>query len=373
MNKVTFIKADARQDAALRRFLRESRGCLRLEREPSYFEALDVEGQRVDVMVGLDGQSIIALGTRSEKPCYVNGLSEPVSMGYVSNVRIAPGWRRTSTLFHGYRFFRKLHKKGACSFYLMTVMEDNSSVLKIMRNSAGLSLLTPEMKSLPAIQPLGTLHTYILTVADPSGATVCKVADDVSVRPATAEDLPDIVAFVRRQGPRRQFFPAYSPEDIAGSGLLKGLEAQDIFLAWKGGRLVGTLGAWDQSLYRQWYRDEPGGRAPKCDERCAEPGINSSVTAERVSSRMLALVCIADDRPEVLAKLLEAAKGSMRSHSCCSSLWLGLHESDPLCAAVCGERYELVKSSVFMVSWGEESAAPEVSAQRIPYLELGAL
>src|SRR5207244_12823365 len=74
----------------------------------------------------------------------------------------------------------------------------------------------------------------------------------VSVRPATPEDLPAVLAFLEAVGPQRQFFPRYEPGDFfTAGGAFRDLRSEDLLLAYRGGRLAGTLAGWDQRGFRQ--------------------------------------------------------------------------------------------------------------------------
>ena len=254
MEDIEFFKADSSHNAELRKFLREDSGSLRLEREPDYFEATQVEGIKVDVFAGRRNREIVALGTRSEKPCYLNGESDPKTTGYISNVKITPGLRSTSVLFRGYRFFIKLHRKSSCRFYLFTVMNDNNKVLNVLQKNSGLSLLSFNIKSIPTVMPLGSYLTHFLSTAKEN--MYSKSPSDLTVRRACIQDVPVILDFIRNNGRQRQFYPSYTERDITGTGLLKDLTIEDIFLAFEGPRIVGTLTAWDQTGFRQWYLND---------------------------------------------------------------------------------------------------------------------
>ena len=368
-------------ESRLRTFLRYGAGgnpgILRLEREPCYFDALQVEGTTTDVLVARDGRKIVALGTRSEKPCFINGIPEPKMTGYVSNVLIAPGYRNSSLFFRGYRLFKQLHQAGQCTFYLLTVLAGNMKVLNVLQKNAGFSLLTPYRAGLPLLEPWGTYNTYVLGVT-PSGVNSTGVSG-LSVRRAEAADVPAIITFFRNHGPRRQFFPSYSEDDILSrSGLLKGLSVNDIFLARQGGELVGTLGVWNQTGFRQWHVHDEKAYTDMCTildpaHRGSQPSPSCTDQGSKLNCRMLALMCITGDRPDIFSALLGRINLCCRSKGDLPFLLLGLHETDPLNACIKRQPHVLFESHMYVLSWNNTENRHKQLNKMIPYLELGSL
>ena len=88
-----------------------------------------------------------------------------------------------------------------------------------------------------------------ISLRQKSGSTPLKTLD---IRPATREYVPTIIEFWHQEGAKKQFFPEYSVADLLSyDGLLRGLELEDVFLAFSGEELVGTVAAWDQKSFRQ--------------------------------------------------------------------------------------------------------------------------
>ena len=111
-------------------------------------------------------------------------------------------------------------------------------------------------------RPPGGLHTRHV-----SGLTTCAIilrpfhahfTPGVDVHPGSSETLGEIVTFLRLQGSRRQFYPAYRLEDFTGGSRLRGLRPQDIMVAYRGKDVVGVMAAWDQAAYKQDIVDAYG-------------------------------------------------------------------------------------------------------------------
>ena len=119
--------ADRSDDDLLRECLKknEMSGSISVafETEPSFFDALSVQGIESQVIIGkTENEEIIGFGVRSIKPVYVNG--EIVDIGYLSGLRVNPEFRNNSFLVRGYKFLRKLDQDERVPFYLTTIIED---------------------------------------------------------------------------------------------------------------------------------------------------------------------------------------------------------------------------------------------------------
>src|SRR5262249_46474659 len=152
---------------------------------------------------------------------YLNG--RPESVGYLSNLRLLAGHRNRGLVARGYAFFRRLHADGKARLYLTTIAEDN----RLAR-----TILTSGRTGLPQYHAAGRYLTAALPLArrPPSNGAVT----GVQVRPARAEDLPAVLAFLQGEGPYRQFFPCYQASDFfAPGGMFRDLEPSDLLLAYR--------------------------------------------------------------------------------------------------------------------------------------------
>jgi hypothetical protein len=69
------------------------------------------------------------------------------------------------------------------------------------------------------------------------------------VRP---DDLPQAVAFLQEWNSRHQFAPVYTLQDFLGqSTLVPGFSWEDLYIYRQDGRVLGTLGVWDQESFKQ--------------------------------------------------------------------------------------------------------------------------
>ncbi|MAT71768.1 MAG: hypothetical protein CMJ58_19850 [Planctomycetaceae bacterium] len=370
MSRFEINLATPADDAALRQLLAATpmEGDIRLAfaREPSYFAASPIDGPFTQVVVARDlaKQRIIGMGSRAVFDAYVNGCQTPV--GYLSGLRLAPEFRRrTWLLARGYRLFRHLHNDNRAAFYLTTIAADNQPAQAALLN---------QRAGLPIYRPWGRFHT--LTIAPQRPRRVGR--DNLDIRAATAADAPAIADFLRRNGPRRQFFPALEADEFAGRPTrFAGLVPDAILLATVDEQLVGTLGLWDQRAYRQVVATAYSRRL-----RMLRPAYNMAAAlrgrarlprvGESLNVRYATTFVTDEDCPDVAQALLQAAAARLPQDSA-EMLLVGLHESDPLLPAIRSSSGREYVTLLYLVYWPD--AVPNLAAlsERTPYLELGCL
>jgi hypothetical protein len=169
--------ATTADDAGLRRLLRETPmpGAIQvsLEREPSYFAAAQAEGGRHYTVCARDAATgeIIAMGSRSVRELYVNGI--PQLVGYLSQLRVAPSCRHLSRSLvrRGFALLRETHALDEAPFDITTIVAGNDTARRLLE--AGL----PE---LPRYTPVERIWTMLLPVrgsAQPPVAPL-RIADE---------------------------------------------------------------------------------------------------------------------------------------------------------------------------------------------------
>jgi hypothetical protein len=370
MSRYRFELAIPEDDADLRQILAatpmDGRIAVAFLREPSWFAGAVVDGpfRQVVACRDLETGKIIGFGCRSVRDVYVNG--QPASVGYLSSLRVLAEHRNLGLVARGYAFFRELHGDGRVAFYLTTIAAGNRTALNV---------LTSGRAGLPTYHPAGTYHTVAIPL--PRRRTTSQ-ARTASVRPAQAEDLPPVLDFLTVAGPRRQFFPRLEASDfLSPEGRMRGLSLDQVLLAERGGRLVGTLAGWDQRSYRQsvvyayhgWLR----GLRPLYSAWAwllGRPGLPRP--GDGFPYLMGALPVVAEDDDNVFTALLEAlrdrAAGGPWTH-----LLIGLHERDPLLRVA--QRYQAAcyVTHLFLVCWSDGEAARIAVDGRVPYLEAGSL
>jgi len=409
---VTFRRAGPEDEPALRSLLHRTPlpGPIRLSmrKEPDFFAAMAVEGERTDVLLAEERGNgrIVGVGARSEKRCTVNAADEPEVVGYLSSLRIEAQHRGGRVLKAGYQEMERMHAAGAARIYATTILEDNVPAIRA---------LTSGRPGLPHYRDFGPFHTLMLSaralptrVRGKHEAADAHAADRAhEVSDACDADVPELVGFWRRVGKQRQFFPAYREEHFAprpvgdpcfrspqagdptagqsavrlarAGGLLSGLSPRDIAVARVGGSIAGTAALWDQAAFRQWFVEGYTGLlglvrpAYNLAARLlARPALPRPGTG--FAYRFLALVCIQDDRADVLEALLAHLGRRCRSEAFDGLVVAGFAGSDPLLRPVAALPHVLLRSRIYVVHWEDgRSAFDALDASRVPYLEVGSL
>jgi len=334
---------------------------VRFAREPDYFLGTTIMGDPCDVVVARErgGGALVGIACRAERAAFVNGAVERV--GYVGQIRVAEGYRGAGLLARGARLLRARTPPGQLAFGVLA--RENPRAIG----------------ALVGARPPGGVRATRL-----SGLTTCALllrprrpapAPGVEVRPADAALLPDLVAFLRAEGARRQLFPAYALEDFTGGAALRGLAPEDVQVAWRGGRIVGTLAVWDQSGFKQ---DVVAGYGPRL--RRWKPLLDAA--ARLVGARPLtppgaaiplafaALLRVADDDPGVFRALLDAASEAARARGL-AFLMVGLADVDPLLPGARRRWHVPYRSDLYALSWTDDPAARLDG--RVPQIEIATL
>jgi hypothetical protein len=372
MTQFAFSLATEADERELRRVLADSpmegRISLTFTREPNFFGAAPLDGEFAQVIVGRDRAAgrIVGLGIRAINPCFVN--QRETSVGYLSGLRVLTDYRRRAGLIpRGYRYLKELHQDNRTEFYLTTIAADNRTAL---------STIASGRAGLPRYEPLDNFVT--LAINPKRMPPKVREKSTIETRLAAEVDRELIIEFLREQGPSRQFFPAYSEHDLFSErGRLRGLRPGDVVLAFRHGRLVGMLGAWDQSAFKQvvvqrYSRWLAVGR-PFYNWAAAWRGLP---TLPRVGTRIeacyAAIPVVAEGDEEVFERLLEEVCREMIQRRR-RLLLLGLHEHDALLSAARRSAGMEYITRLYVVYWLENAPAIEALKQQTPYLELGSL
>lgn len=374
MSRVRFDLAGRGHDAALCRLSGVPMdGAIRiaLQRHPSYLDAAAVEGEFRQILIAVEraGGRIVATGSRSVRSRYVNGTSQPV--GYLSALRCLEAHRRQTLLARGYAFLRRLHEDGRAALYVTAIAADNATAMRA---------LTTRRCGLPAYEGAGGYTTLVLPARR---RRRIRLPSGLSIRTATTDDLGRLVAFTRRACATRQFAPRYARSDFFGpEGTFRDLRAEDVRLALRSGRLVGTLASWDQCGFKQTVVHGYAGAL-----RWLRPGYNAwagmrgrprlPAAGTSIPHRVLALPLVEGDDPEIFRALVETtlddhARRAAREPGCRLTL-LGLHEDDPLLSAVRAYGRRTYETRLFVVHWEDGDALYDALDDRPAYLELGCL
>ncbi|MBX3052697.1 MAG: hypothetical protein KF753_14535 [Caldilineaceae bacterium] len=380
----TFELSRPDDDPAIRRLLRENpvpgQMALAYEREPDYFLGSSVMGPLSQTLVarqettgdtsGEMGREtarevvgeVVGLATRSVRPLFVNGQVENV--GYIGQLRVDEAHRGRWLVPAGFRLFHRLHQDAAAQGYITTIVEGNTQAEGLLVEKA--------RRHYPAYRRLERVFTLALIVRRPRRVA----APGVEIRTAAQVELADVIAFLHREGRRKQFFPVYSAEDFTGPAT-RGLRLDEMAVALQGGKIVGVLALWDQSAYKQTVV-----RAYGDNLRRLKPLYNLGAKLLRgqpltpigqpIHFAYAAFACVAGDDSALFRPLLQTVYNWAAEHGF-AFLMLGLCQGDPLLPVARGWLHIPYTSALYTVCWQEDEAWRQGLDGRVPYVEIGTL
>jgi hypothetical protein len=379
VSEFTFDLATPADDPAIRQLLRENpvpgRVTVTYEREPDYFLGCGTMGHFGQVLVARpqSGGEVAAVASRSIRPLWVNGQIEEV--GYIGHLRVAERFRGRWLVSGGFRYFHQLHTDGRVAGYITTIIEGN-------REAQGI-LVERARRHFPVYREVDRLCTLAIILRKRGawrlrafGGVVRKPITHY-VTPASPADLPAIVSFLHRHGSTKQFFPVFSEADFAAGAATLDFRVEDFVVARQNGQIVGVMGLWDQSRYKQTIV-----RAYHGSLRWLRPFYNAwlrlsgaqplSPPGQPIHFVYASFICIAENNPQIFQALLRHAYAQAAGRGY-AYLVVGLSTRDPLWAVA--RRYAHIPyySRLYTVCWpGDELFHTRLDG-RTPYLEVATL
>ncbi|MEZ4830540.1 MAG: hypothetical protein R2873_00825 [Caldilineaceae bacterium] len=372
-SEYVFDLATPADEADLRRLLRENpvpgQQTLTYEREPDYFLGSSILGLVSQTLVARHTPSgqIVGVATRSVRPLFVNGEVENV--GYIGQLRVDEAHRGRWIVPMGFRLFHQLHaaadtQNETTTGYITTIIEGNAEAEGILVEKA--------RRHYPAYRRHDRLFTLALLVRRPRAVT----ANTFEILSGDEVGRHEIVAFLHSQGQRRQFFPVLSEEDIAGD-VTRDFDVADFAVACRGRQILGVLGLWDQSRYKQTVVH---GYSPQLARLRPFYNVGTKIlkaqplteVGDAIHFAYASFACVAEDDATVFQALLTQIH-NQAAHRGFAFLMLGLTESDPLLPAARRWLHIPYTSTLYTVCWQGDEAWRERLDRRPAYVELATL
>lgn len=372
MPNLTFELATPPDDDALRQLLRQNpmpgNISVTFEREPSYFKATQVEGLHHQTIVVREQETrkIIGMGSRAIRPVYVNG--QIASVGYLSQMRIAPHYRISRrAIGEAWHYCRQLHQDGRAAFYLSSIIADNKPAQRLLE--AGLP-------GLPQFKPYTQLHTLSIYCARKKKGV--SLPGGLHLVTGRASHLSQIVACLERNNLRYQLAPQWTMETLCHSQHTLDLKPENFFLVTDGGRVIACLAWWDQSSFKQTVV-----RAYGPTLRRWRPLLNlvakslgwPVLPAPHTPFRFcyLSHLAVNEDCLDIFEPLLRAIYNHLVTLGY-SYFMLGLPTNHPFLEMVQRTyRHIDYQSQLYLVGWDEDLAAIAQVDERLPGVEIGVL
>jgi hypothetical protein len=334
-------------------------------REPDFYAAVGIEGERADIVVARESarpEHLVGLASHATRRVWVNG--EQRSLGYLSMMRAEAGWRGRKISTAGFAMIRQLMERDGAPFAISTVIADNAQARAALeRRHEGFPTFAPRERIVTLLSPTWKKRT------PPSG---------VVVREATRADLGGIVRCLQDAGSRRHFAPAWTEADLLDPIRARGLRLEDFLVATDGPAIVGTVALWDQTAFKQSlvtsYRGALGVTRSLVNR--VAPLFNVPTLpapGSAFSYAYLSHLAANEADADITLALLLHGYGRARARGI-SYVTTGMSERDPRFSAIRTRLGGLAYPSVlYTVYWGERCAAVDALDDRPAHLEVAVL
>ncbi|MBH1987808.1 MAG: hypothetical protein I8H76_10850 [Burkholderiales bacterium] len=332
------------------------------QRDPDFFVGARVIGDEFVLTVADDDERpdvLAGLTVISGRELYISGQKRRVY--YSGDTRVDPYYRRRGIASN--LFVEQKKHRHTDDLLQGIVLKENTAPLDAAANTADGVLFKYWISH--TIET-SFIFTRKVTPQAPAGVTL---------RAATAADLPAMQAFFDREAPRRNGYPVYDFKKMAsGDPYYNGLSVGDYVLALKGGQVIGMLAGWNQKAYKQ---TRIVGFKPAI--KLIRPlynlyvGLAGGFKLPPVGGMLNYLsiynILIAGDDRAVFKSLLDWVMAHQGQKY--DALAVGITHGDPLVEVPRGYKRQKLFSSHFWLSYGED---PRPGIDNRPlYVELGRL
>jgi hypothetical protein len=292
----------------------------------------------------------------------VNGREQ--RLGYLGQLRVDQEFRGRWIVSRGFEALRRLHETDPLPAYVASIIEGN-------REAAGVLVDKPRRR-FPRFRHAADFRTFAIEIRRGKPPLPC----GVPISAASASQLPEIAEFLRTHGASRQFFPVWTEQSLAKlTGF--GLRIEDLRVARRSGRIVGVIGLWDQSSYKQTVVRAYSGwlKAAAPFYNLGAPWLGRPALprpGEKLRGAYAAFLCIADDDPAVFAALLRDVHNLAAGRGF-NYLLAGLDARDPLAPVAGACPHVLYPSRLYLVEWPDGGRLYEQLDERPAYLDIATL
>lgn len=337
---------------------------LALPREPDFSLGCAVAGDdcRVVVARSRESREVVGVACRAVRRVFVNGRERRI--GYLGQLRVDERFRGRWLVARGFSLLAGIDRADPLPAYLVSIVEGNDE-------AAGV-LVKRRRPSFPAFHEVARYQTLAL----PLRRARASLPGSAAIAPATEDQLPDLVRFLRAEGARRQLSTVWSETDVRGLSAL-GLRIDDILIARDAGRIVGVMALWDQTGYKQavvrgysgWLRMVAAisSAGPFKASRPLVPGVG-----DEIRSAYAALISIARDDAALFARLLREVYARARARRF-DYLLVGLDARDPLLKAARAYPHVSYPSRLYLASWLDGGSLHAELDDRPAYVDIATL
>ena len=366
MERYSIEVAKESDDADLREVLRETQMkgniSLSFETEPSFFKSIAILGEKQTVLSirEVKKDKIIGFLIRSIKNVFIDGEIEKV--GYLSSIRLLEEYRGGRLLIQGNKELKKLLEKSKERINFTTIIEDNIYAKKIIAKSRA---------GLPNYIPIGVNITFAIK---PIKKSRYKTHNNIKIQKGiNGFSMNEIVDFINTHGKKKNFFPVCS-EQIFQKNYLKDFNSKDFYLAHKDNKILGVIGTWDQSKFKQTIVK---GLSLKykalrlINNYLLTYIINTPIISninEKINALYINFIAIENNDDNVFSSLIDTIS-IQNSNKSYNYFLIGIDQNDPLCKSMEKFKSFTYNAVIYLVNYSKEI----IQSKKVNYLEISRL
>ncbi|MFO7923259.1 MAG: hypothetical protein R6U58_06165 [Bacteroidales bacterium] len=321
INNMEIRLATYNDDEAIRRLISSIplKGMLKIRysREPSFFSSIELQGVPQQTIVGVKDDMIMAVGSRNLQRVYMNRI--PETAGYISNLRFLPGARHGISLIRGISFLEELPVSRNVGFHYATLVDDDSLNRKIFASGR---------PGMPKSYDRGRLNTFAIPLG--KVRITSGKGESFEVVRADRHMTDDILAFLKKEGCKRDLFPVTGPEDYP----FNNFKPEDFYIALERGSIAGVCSVNDLQSVKQYVIEDYSfrfglirfflNRYLGLRNMYSVPG-----RKDQVRLAFIGFPLVRDNRPDIFRSLISRIYKDF-SGTGYRFLTLTLHQMDPL-------------------------------------------
>ena len=332
---------------------------LRVTREPDFFQLARLEGSAWRVGVAEMNSRVVGCVMGAVRHSYLSGVPRPTL--YVGDLKVHPSARRTGVA-------DALSEWVRCTLAEMGGI-DTPLLLTILAGNRAMESRTPGRGLVPRFARFATIRALSIPLLFPRA----EAKDSLVVTPARGSDLEEMAELWARVAPRRQFAPAFDAESLAAwIDAAPGLEITDYRVARDHrGRIVGFLGWWDQSSFKQSQvtRYSPRLRVVRAalnSIALLTGGVSLPAIGGSLRYRTAIHVCVPPEHPFVLRALVRRSHAELRAARYAFAT-IGLDVRDPLGSSLDGLFAQPMDINAYVCTPGGEYPGASLADRPLHY------